>query len=95
MKDKKLLKIILVGVFVGFVFFARHRNQLTKLENVLIRNGDWAADENIQKALKLADRGNGTPLIGWDEKYKQIAYSEEDQNLLIAREIDFNLDSAI
>jgi hypothetical protein len=84
MKDKKLLKIILVGVFVGFVFFAWQRNQLTKLENVLIRNGDWAADENIQKALKLADRGNGTPLIGWDEKYKQIAYSEEDQILLFA-----------
>ena len=90
MKDQKLFKIILVGVFVGFVFFARHRNQITELGNVLIRDGDWAADEDIQKALKLADRGNGTPLQEWDEKYKQIAYSEEDQILLIAREIDFN-----
>ena len=90
MKDKKLLKIILVGVLVGFVFFARHRNQITELENVLIRDGDWVADEDIQKALKLADRGNSTPLKDWDEKYKQIAYWEEDQILLIAREIDFN-----
>ena len=90
MKDKKLITIILVGAIVGFIFFVNHRNKLTELANILIRDGDWATIEDIQKAMKLADRGNGTPLLDWDEEYKQIAYSDENQSLLIAREIDFN-----
>jgi hypothetical protein len=92
---KQLIHLIIFGILTSLVCTScQNSEKPASLEDRLMRDGVWAADADIQEALKQAEEGQVTAIDKWVSAHPEIAYAAEEKILLIAREIDFNRLSA-
>ena len=89
MKTKHHKPFFILSLLGGILLLSSCQDQGSSsptLIDRLVRDGNLASHEDIQAALTEAAGGNIAPMETWAKKFPQIAYSKEDQSVVLVQE---------